>query len=148
MFISKSKKLLKSSKYLVISFPILLLLASCNSEKTRDVKGIKALAESHVKELDAPQLLQEFILSIDNDTVGACYSMVMPKQTLMRLMQRETYPTPGGLEKIRENLVKRYVYGIEYVDSCINDKKEDKDWLINNTVNEPVNPIWEQIIKE
>ena len=37
---------------------------------------------------------------------------------------------------------------MEYVDSCVNDKKDDKDWLINNSVNEPVNPIWEQIAHE
>ena len=94
------------------------------------------------------RLLKEYILSIDNDTNGVCYALVMPKQTLNRLMNGETYPTLGGLEKIQQSLVKRYVYGREYVDSCIQDKFDDKDWLINNTVNEPVNPIWEQIAHE
>lgn len=61
--------------------------------------------------------------------------------------EKETYATPGGIQKVRETLVKRYIYGQNYIDSCINDKKEDKDWLINNTFNEPINPIWEQIIK-
>lgn len=125
------------------------IMMSCGSKsKERNIAAITKLAEIHVSELDAPQLLQEYILSLDNDTVGVCYTLVMPKQTLMRLMKRETYPTQGGLEKIQQSLVKRYVYGIEYADSCIKDGYKDKDWLINNTVNEPVNPIWEQIAHE
>ena len=127
----------------------IISIASCgDTEKSRDTKDIKALAEKHVSEIKVQQLLQEYILSIDNDTNGVCYALVMPKQTLNRLMNGETYPTPGGLEKIQQSLVKRYVYGREYVDSCIQDKFDDKDWLINNTVNEPVNPIWEQIAHE
>ena len=126
----------------------LFLLVSCSGNKQRDTYAIQQLAERHVSELKAPQLLREYILSIDNDTNGVCYALVMPKQTLVRLMEEDTYPTPGGLEKIRQSLVKRYTLGKEYVDSCINDKIDDKDWLINNSVNEPVNPIWEQLVYE
>lgn len=130
---------------------VAILLVSCgasNSEKLRDVDAIKRTSIEHAAELKAPQLLREFLLSIDNDTTGVCYALVMPKQTLLRLLREETYPTQGGLEKIREGLVNRYVYGRQYVDSCINDKKEDKDWLIKNTINEPINPIWEQLLHE
>lgn len=126
----------------------LFLLVSCSGNKQRDTYAIQQLAERHVSELKAPQLLREYILSIDNDTNGVCYALVMPKQTLVRLMEEDTYPTPGGLEKIRQSLVKRYTLGKEYVDSCIDDKIDDKDWLINNSVNEPVNPIWEQLVYE
>lgn len=126
----------------------LFLLVSCSGNKQRDTYAIQQLAERHVSELKAPQLLREYILSIDNDTNGVCYALVMPKQTLVRLMEEDTYPTPGGLEKIRQSLIKRYTLGKEYVDSCINDKIDDKDWLINNSVNEPVNPIWEQLVYE
>ena len=122
-------------------------LTSCNNQSKRDINAIKALAENHVQELEISQLLEEFILSLDNDTTGVCYTLVMPKQSLLRLMKKETYATPGGIQKVRETLVKRYIYGQNYIDSCNNDKKEDKDWLINNTFNEPINPIWEQIIK-
>ena len=126
----------------------LFLLVSCSGNKQRYTYAIQQLAERHVSELKAPQLLREYILSIDNDTNGVCYALVMPKQTLVRLMEEDTYPTPGGLEKIRQSLIKRYTLGKEYVDSCINDKIDDKDWLINNSVNEPVNPIWEQLVYE
>lgn len=142
---------MKKMRYLMTIFCysfILFCMASCHNGNQRDENAIKALAEKHVEELEIPQLLEEFILSLDNDTVGVCYALVMPKPTLLRLMKQETYATPGGIQKVREILVKRYTYGLEYIDSCINDKKEDKDWLINNTVNEPVNPIWEQIIKK
>lgn len=121
---------------------------SCNNKSERDVNAVKDLAEKHVQELEIHQLLEEFILSLDNDTTGACYALVMPKQTLLRLMKQETHATQGGIQKVRDILVRRYAYGLEYIDSCINDKKNDKDWLINNTVNEPINPIWEQLIKE
>ena len=77
----------------------IISIASCgDTEKSRDTKAIKALAEKHVSEIKVQQLLQEYILSIDNDTNGVCYALVMPKQTLNRLMNGETYPTLGGLE--------------------------------------------------
>lgn len=124
-------------------------MLSCGSDsKERNIAAITDLAERHVSELGVPQLLQEYILSLDNDTDGVCYALVMPKQTLIRLIKEETYPTLGGLEKIQQSLVKRYAMGKEYTDSCIQDSYSDKDWLINNTVNEPVNPIWEQIAHE
>lgn len=126
---------------------ILTSLVACTNKSERDVNAIKALAEKHLQELEIHQLLEEFILSLDNDTNGVCYALVMPKQTLLRLMKQETFATPGGIQKVREILVRRYTCGVEYVDSCINDKRKDKDWLINNTVNEPINPIWEQLIK-
>jgi hypothetical protein len=139
--------MMRSLKY-ILFFAILLTACGGNKETQRDFYAIKQLAERHVSELKASQLLREYLLSIDNDTNGVCYALVMPKQTLIRLMKEETYPTPGGLEKIRQSLVNRYSLGIEYVDSCINDKVDDKDWLINNTINEPVNPIWEQLAYE
>lgn len=141
---------MKQINFLIVIFCCLLgtCMMSCKDKKERDVYSIKVLAEHHVQELEINQLLEEFILSLDNDTIGVCYSLVMPKQTLLRLIKKETYATPGGINKVREILVKRYTLGLEYVDSCINDKKDDKDWLINNTVNEPINPIWEQIINE
>ncbi len=126
-----------------------MLLYSCgNSSGDRNIQAIRDLAARHVSDLKASQILEEYLLSVDNDTVALCYTLVMPKQSLERLIKEETYPTPGGLEKIQQSLVNRYVYGMEYVDSCVNDKKDDKDWLINNSVNEPVNPIWEQIAHE
>ena len=135
-------------KSCIYSLFIAILLTACGGKKERDSFAIKQLAERHVSELKAPQLLREYLLSIDNDTIGLCYALVMPKPTLVRLMNEETYPTPGGLEKIRQSLVNRYSFGKEYVDSCMNDKVDDKDWLINNTINEPVNPIWEQLAYE
>ena len=142
---------MKIVKHLVTVCGCSLILAfgvSCKSEKERDASAIKVLAEKHLQELEMHQLLEEFILSLDNDTNGVCYALVMPKQTLLRLMKGETFATKGGVQKVREILVKRYTYGVEYVDSCIDDKKKDKDWLINNTINEPINPIWEQLMKE
>lgn len=125
------------------------LLMSCSSKnEQQDRNAIEALAQKHVAGLEVTQLLEELLLSVDNDTISVCYSLVMPKQSLLRLMNKETYPTEGGLEKIQQCLVNRYSRGIEYIDSCVNDKKDDKDWLINNTINEPVNPIWEQIAHE
>ena len=127
------------------------IMCSCgsnSSKKERDIDAIRSVSSEHVNELMAPQLLREFLLSLDNDTTGICYALVMLKQTLLRLLREETYPTQGGLEKIREGLVNRYVYGKQYIDSCINDKIENKDWLINNTINEHINPIWEQLIHE
>ena len=113
-----------------------MLLYSCgNSSGDRNIQAIRDLAARHVSDLKASQILEEYLLSVDNDTVALCYTLVMPKQSLERLIKEETYPTPGGLEKIQQSLVNRYVYGMEYVDSCVNDKKDDKDWLINNSVN-------------
>lgn len=134
--------------------PLVILLLSAifyscgNSSGDRNVQAIRDLAARHVSDLKASQILEEYLLSVDNDTVALCYTLVMPKQSLERLIKEETYPTSGGLEKIQQSLVNRYVYGMVYVDSCVNDKKDDKDWLINNSVNEPVNPIWEQIAHE
>lgn len=139
----------KNKCVLLLLTAVIVMFSSCvEQEGNQDRSAIKALAEKHATEVETPQLLQELLLSVDNDTIAVCYALVMPKQTLVRLMQKETYPTKGGYEKIQQCLVNRYVRGMEYVDSCVNDKKDDKDWLINNTVNEPVNPIWEQIAHE
>ena len=46
----------------------LFLLVSCSGNKQRDTYAIQQLAERHVSELKAPQLLREYILSIDKLT--------------------------------------------------------------------------------
>lgn len=35
----------------------------------------------------------------------------------------------------------------EYMDSLNQKDESKKDWLIHNSINEPINPIWEQIME-
>ena len=57
-------------------FALAFLFVSCGQNRQRDIHAIQELAERHVSELNAPQLLREYILSIDNDTNGDRKSVV------------------------------------------------------------------------
>lgn len=79
-------------------------LTSCNNQSKRDINAIKALAENHVQELEISQLLEEFILSLDNDTTGVCYTLVMPKQSLLRLMKKRLMQLPVEYKRLEKLL--------------------------------------------
>ena len=129
----------------------LSLLQSCGDgmvESQDSQKAIRELAEKHVRELKAPQLLEEFLLSVNNDTAAVCYTIGLPRPVFERLMNEETYPTPGGLDKMRHHLVLRYVLGTHYTDSCKEETDNGRDRLMDNSANEPIDGIWENIVYE
>lgn len=123
------------------------MLSSCSTSEKNNNEELKALAEMHVAEMKVRPLIDEFLLSVGNDTCKVCFALVLPKQALIRLTRGETFPTQGGLNKIREILVRRYTDGMEYIDSCAMDKASDKDWLIQNSSNEAILPLWEQLVE-
>ena len=120
---------------------------SCTSQKKEQLE-IKNIAEKYASDLNITQLIDALLLQANNDTNKICYALVMPKQTLIRLAKQETHPKTFTLYKARELFVNANVHGTTFMDSCANNKKDKKDWLINNSINEPINPIWEQITKE
>ncbi|MBO8461994.1 MAG: hypothetical protein IAA85_04720 [Firmicutes bacterium] len=134
----------------ISAFTLLLLIFTCIScnRSNKEKYEIKNIAEKHASTLDITQLIDALLLYTNNDTNKICYALVMPKQTLIRLTQQQTYPKDFTLEKTRELFVNINIYGSAFLDSCVNDKEDKKNWLINNSINEPINPIWEQITKE
>lgn len=138
----------KSIKTALVLLFSVFIGGSCNSPKERNQQEIKSIAEKYASNLDITQLMNALLLQVNNDTNKICYALVMPKQTLIRLTQKRTFPKAFTLDKTRELFVNTNVYGTAYMDSCAKDKEDKKDWLINNSVNEPINPIWEQITKE
>ena len=51
------------------------------------------------------------------------------------------------IEKTKELYVKSIMTDCEYMDSLNQKDESKKDWLIHNSINEPINPIWEQIME-
>lgn len=137
----------KKWRYMIIC---IFLFTACKEAKVENKNDfpLQSIAEQQAADLNIKQLINGLLLYANNDSTLVCYALVMPKQTLIRLVKQETYPKPFTMEKVRESFVKAAVNGIAYLDSCAADKKDSKDWLIKNSVNEPINPIWEQITEE
>lgn len=93
------------------------------------------------------QRLDALLLLADNDTSKVCYALVMPKQTFARLSNEETFPTSLATAKTMDLYVKSVMTHCEYLDSLSKKDGDEKDWLIHNSINEPINPIWEQIME-
>lgn len=126
-----------------------LITTSCehNDEKSNSKEDLQTLSVKFYSELSFRQRLDASLLLSSNDTTKLCYALVMPKQTLIRLSKEETYPTSLAIEKTKEVYVKSIMTNCEYMDSLCQKDESKKDWLIHNSINEPINPIWEQIIK-
>ena len=132
-----------------VSFFLAVFLASCgNDDKAQSNKvSLQKLAVRHYSELTFQQRLDALLLLAQNDTTKVCYALVMPKQTFIRLSREETYPTTMAKNKTKELYVKSVISNCEYLDSLSKNDESQKDWLIHNSINEPINPIWEQIME-
>ena len=109
--------------------------------------NLQKLAVRHYSELTFQQRLDALLLLAQNDTTKVCYALVMPKRTFIRLSREETYPTTMAKNKTKELYVKSVISNCEYLDSLSKNEESQKDWLIHNSINEPINPIWEQIME-
>lgn len=132
-----------------VAFFLAVFLASCgNNDKAQFNKvNLQKLAVRHYSELTFQQRLDALLLLAQNDTTKVCYALVMPKQTFIRLSREETYPTTMAKNKTKELYVKSVISNCEYLDTLSKNDESQKDWLIHNSINEPINPIWEQIME-
>ena len=123
--------------------------SSCgHDDKNKNNKAnLQNLSTKFFSELSFRQRLDALLILSSNDTTKVCYALVMPKQTLIRLSKEETYPTSLAIEKTQEVYVKSIMTNCEYMDSLSQNDELKKDWLIRNSINEPINPIWEQIME-
>ena len=132
----------------LLLFLLCLFILSCgNDEKSSNQKGLKKLAYGFYSALTFKQRLDALLLLSDNDTAKVCYALVMPKQTFKRLSKEETYPTSLAKTKTNDLYVNSVMSHGEYLDSLSKNDESKKDWLIHNSINEPINPIWEQIME-
>lgn len=124
-------------------------LSSCghNDESKNNKANLQRLSTNFYSELSFRQRLDALLILSSNDTTKLCYALVMPKQTLIRLSKEETYPTSLAIEKTQEVYVKSIMTNCEYMDSLSQKDESKKDWLVHNSINEPINPIWEQIME-
>lgn len=143
------ERISKKSVLKVVSFFIVVFLASCgNDDKAQsNMMNLQKLAVRHYSELTFQQRLDALLLLAQNDTTKVCYALVMPKRTFIRLSREETYPTTMAKNKTKELYVKSVISNCEYLDSLSKNEESQKDWLIHNSINEPINPIWEQIME-
>lgn len=128
---------------------ICITFFSCGGSEdgTSNQKGLRKLAKRFYSELTFKQRLDALLLLADNDTAKICYALVMPKQTFERLSKEETFPTSLAITKTQNLYVNSVMSHCEYLDSLCKKDEEKKDWLIHNSINEPINPIWEQIME-
>lgn len=132
----------------IFVFLTLVMVGCVSKEKSQaDKNTLQKLATSYFIELTFQQRLDALLLLAQNDTTKVCYALVMPKQTFIRLSREETYPTVMAKNKTKELYVKSVISNCEYLDSLSKKDESQKDWLIHNSINEPINPIWEQIME-
>lgn len=135
------------SLYISCICGFMFISCSHNDEDKSQKESLQNLSTKFYSELTFKQRLDALLLLASNDTTKVCYALVMPKQTLIRLSKEETYPTSLAIEKTKELYVKSIMTDCEYMDSLNQKDESKKDWLIHNSINEPINPIWEQIME-
>ena len=137
---------------------IAFVLCGCN-KNDRDSHNLEQLCKNHYNSLDIKQRIDALLILANNDTTKVLYSLSMPKQVLTRLCSRKTSPTIHTYNMTTDLYVRSILTENHYMDSLYEDMKEqieevnkDKDelhkvnWLLNNSFNEPLQPVWEQII--
>lgn len=142
-----------------VFFAVLILCGCSKDEKNDYSHNMKELCENHYNSLSIKQRIDALLILANNDTTKVLYSLSMPKQVLERLCGGKTSPTSHTYNMTADLYVKSLLSNNQYMDSLYEDMKEqieevnkDKDelhkvnWLINNSYNEPIQPVWEQII--
>ncbi len=137
-----------------------LLLSCQQDEKMTGSTKMEKLCQDYYDSLNIKQRLDALLILTNNDTTKVLYSLAMPKQTFDRLSEGKTNPTSHTINTTTELFVKAILSGNHYIDSLYEDMKEqiekankDKDdlhkvnWLLNNSFNDPLQPIWEEIKK-
>lgn len=133
-------------KKLLLCVPVFLLLCSCGSEdRDREIERLGALATEFCNELTFPQQLRALLIVAHNDTAKVCKALVMSRQTFIRLSKEDTCPTSFAVDKVVELYVNSVMTNAEYMDTMSENDEDQKDWLMHNSINEPVNPVWEQV---
>lgn len=123
-------------------------MCSCSEDGTNtNQRALKSLATQFCKELNFRQRLNVLLIIAGNDTAKVCKALVMPRQTLIRLSKEETYPTSMAVKRVEELYVSSVITQMQYMDSLSCQDEDKKDWLMHNSINEPINPIWEQIME-
>ena len=140
----------------------LFVVCGCHhDDKTYQSQKMEKLCEDYYKSLNIKQRIDALLIVAGNDTTKVLYSLAMPKQVLERLSTGKTNPTPHTFDVTAELFKKAVLSNSQYIDSLYEDMKsqieeanKDKDelhkvnWLLNNSFNEPLQPIWEEIKKE
>lgn len=127
---------------------LLAMVCSCSDDGAVIRRGsLKSLVTQFCQELTFRQRLNALLIIADNDTAKVCKALVMPRQTLLRLSKEETYPTSMAKKKVEVLYVNSVISHLAYMDSLSRQDDDKKDWLMHNSINEPINPIWEQIME-
>ena len=159
---SKSWTIYRDVLRIAYVFFVVLILCGCSKDEKKDEShNMKELCENHYNSLSIKQRIDALLILADNDTTKVLYSLSMPKQVLERLCSGKTSPTSHTYNMTADLYVRTLLSNNQYMDSLYEDMKEqieevnkDKDelhkvnWLLNNSFNEPLQPVWEEIIKK
>lgn len=89
------------------------------------------------------ELLKEYLAFMDNDTIKVCRALVMPKQTLKRLIDGTSTATRYGSTNIRHIFILSHLspcYGKEFI---LSDRKHSDKFLFDS-LSKHLNPLWEK----
>ena len=86
------------------------------------------------------ELLKEYLAFLDDDSIRVCKNLVMPKQTLKRLIDGTSTATRYCSTSVRHVLVLSHCYGKEFTLS--NRKICDK--FLFDSLSKHLNPLWEK----
>ena len=128
-------------------FAFTFTLVSCNNKENINTVIVSKIAIKQAESMNIVQLIDGLLIIAENDTTMVCKSLVMPKPTLIRIASEQTFPNDFAERKVRELYVQSIVSGKKILEKLNDENSSDKDWLIDNSINEPLNAIWEQIVE-
>lgn len=88
------------------------------------------------------ELLKEYLFFMENDTNRVCQALVMPKRTLMRLIDGTSTATIYGSTNIRHVFALSHCYGKEF--TLFERKRHSDKFLFDSLSNKHLNLLWEK----
>lgn len=130
----------------VLLFISIALYVYGSKKKLKEEEKLKLeeIAEKQAKGMKMEQLIDALLLMARNDTNAVSYALVIPKATLVRLARKESKPTSYALEKFRKLFIYTNAYGIDFLYSCADYKKDKKEGLLNGEQQLLINELWEE----
>lgn len=87
------------------------------------------------------ELLKEYLAFLDDDSIRVCKNLVMPKQTLKRLIDGTSTATRYCSTSVRHVLVLSHCYGKEFT---LSDRRYCENFLFDSLSNKHLNLLWEK----
>lgn len=87
------------------------------------------------------ELLSELVVLMDSDTLKVCQALVMPKRTLIRLIDGTSTSTRYASANIRHVFILSHCYGKDFI---LRSNRKDIENFLNDSFSNYLYPLWEK----